>query len=276
MRENLKFSVLMSVYKNDKEEYLKVALDSIINQTLRPNEIVIVVDGPIPENIKDLIDNYKKNLDFLKVIYLKENGGLGNALNAGLIKCSYDIVARMDADDISLKDRFEKQIKEFENDNSLSIVGGYISEFIDDPKESIGIRKVPLNNDDFSDFIKNRNPFNHMTVMFNKNRVLEVGNYQDFHYLEDYYLWIRMFLNGAKMKNIDSVLVNARVGTDMYKRRGGWKYFKSCRKLQKYLLTNKLITLPKYIKNIMIRFFIQVLTPNSLRGFIYKKFVRKK
>ena len=115
-----------------------------------------------------------------------------------------------------------------------------------------------------------------MTVMFNKNRVLEVGNYQDFHYLEDYYLWIRMFLNGAKMQNIDSVLVNARVGTDMYKRRGGWKYFKSCRKLQKYLLTNKLITLPKYIKNIMIRFFIQVLTPNSLRGFIYKKFVRKK
>ena len=276
MKENLKFSVLMSVYKNDKEEYLKLALDSIINQTVKPSEIVLVEDGPIPENIENLIKEYEKNIAFLKVIRLKENGGLGNALNVGLENCSYDIVARMDADDISVTDRFEKQIVEFEKDNTLSIVGGYISEFINNLKESIGIRQVPLTHEEISNFIKGRNPFNHMTVMFKKQSVLEAGSYQDFHFLEDYYLWIRMFLKGYKMKNIDSVLVNARVGADMYKRRGGWKYYRSCRKLQKYLLNNKLISYPKYLKNIVIRFIMQVLMPNNIRGFIYKKFARKK
>lgn len=276
MKENLKFSVLMSVYKNDKEEYLKLALDSIINQTLKPSEIVLVEDGPIPENIENLIKEYEKNIAFLKVIRLKENGGLGNALNVGLENCSYDIVARMDADDISVLDRFEKQIVEFEKDDTLSIVGGYISEFINNPEESIGIRQVPLTHEEISNFIKGRNPFNHMTVMFKKQSVLEAGSYQDFHFLEDYYLWIRMFLKGYKMKNIDSILVNARVGIDMYKRRGGFKYFKSCKRLQKYLLDNKLITYPKYLKNNIIRFIMQVLMPNSMRGLIYKKFARKK
>lgn len=276
MKENLKFSVLMSVYKNDKEEYLKLALDSIINQTVKPSEIVLVEDGPIPENIENLIKEYEKNIAFLKVIRLKENGGLGNALNVGLENCSYDIVARMDADDISVLDRFEKQIVEFEKDDTLSIVGGYISEFINNPEESIGIRQVPLTHEEISNFIKGRNPFNHMTVMFKKQSVLEAGSYQDFHFLEDYYLWIRMFLKGYKMKNIDSILVNARVGNDMYKRRGGFKYFKSCKRLQKYLLDNKLITYPKYLKNNIIRFIMQVLLPNNIRGFIYKKFARKK
>lgn len=276
MKENLKFSVLMSVYKNDKEEYLKLALDSIINQTVKPSEIVLVEDGPIPENIENLIKEYEKNIAFLKVIRLKENGGLGNALNVGLENCSYDIVARMDADDISVLDRFEKQIVEFEKDDTLSIVGGYISEFINNPEESIGIRQVPLTHEEISNFIKGRNPFNHMTVMFKKQSVLEAGSYQDFHFLEDYYLWIRMFLKGYKMKNIDSILVNARVGNDMYKRRGGFKYFKSCKRLQKYLLDNKLITYPKYLKNNIIRFIMQVLMPNNIRGFIYKKFARKK
>ena len=276
MRENLKFSVLMSVYKNDKEEYLKKSIDSIINQTLKPNEIILVVDGPVPENIENLISEYEKNINFLKVIHLKENVGLGNALNIGLDNCSYDIVARMDSDDISVNNRFEKQIVEFEKDSTLSIVGGYISEFIDNPEESIGIREVPLNYEEISDFIKNRNPFNHMTVMFNKKGILEAGNYLDFYLLEDYYLWIRMFLKGMKMKNIDSILVNARVGADMYKRRGGWKYYKSCRKLQKYLLYNKLITFPKYLKNIIVRFVMQVLMPNSMRGLIYKKIARRK
>ena len=276
MKENLKFSVLMSVYKNDKEEYLKLALDSIINQTVKSSEIVLVEDGPIPENIENLIKEYEKNIAFLKVIRLKENGGLGNALNVGLENCSYDIVARMDADDISVLDRFEKQIVEFEKDDTLSIVGGYISEFINNPEESIGIRQVPLTHEEISNFIKGRNPFNHMTVMFKKQSVLEAGSYQDFHFLEDYYLWIRMFLKGYKMKNIDSILVNARVGIDMYKRRGGFKYFKSCKRLQKYLLDNKLITYPKYLKNNIIRFIMQVLMPNNIRGFIYKKFARKK
>lgn len=273
--ENLKFSVLMSVYKNDKAEYVKQAIGSILNQTLKPNEIIIIVDGPISDNIKKIIEEYKGKYSIFNVTYLEKNGGLGNALNIGLEKCSFDIIARMDSDDISVENRFEKQIEEFKKDNNLSIVGGYISEFIDNPNESVGIREVPLNQQEISNYIKNRNPFNHMTVMFKKQSVLEAGNYKDFFYYEDYYLWVRMFLKDMKMKNIDSILVNARVGKDMYQRRGGMKFYKSGVKFQKFLLKNKLITIPRYLYNILVRFIVQVIMPNKLRGFIYQKFARK-
>ena len=271
----IKFSVLMSVYKNDKLEFVKQSIDSILNQTLKPDEIVIVQDGPIPQEVESLILEYKNKYELFESVVLEENRGLGNALNIGLQYCSYDIVARMDADDICKNDRFEKQIKEFENDNSLSVVGGFINEFIDDVNKSEGIRVVPITHEEIVVQMKSRNPFNHMTVMFKKADVINSGNYQEFHFCEDYYLWIRMFLNGMRFKNIGEILANARVGNDMYKRRGGWKYYKSCVKLQKFLLTNKVISFPRFIKNVLTRFVIQILMPNSFRAFFYKKFARK-
>ena len=274
-KEKLKFSVLMSVYKNDNVDYLKIAIDSVINQTLKPNEIVIVQDGPISKELEDVISEYINKYEIIKTVPLAKNQGLGKALNVGLNYCSYDIVARMDADDYCSSDRFEKQIKEFENDDTLSIVGGNLSEFVEDINQSIGIRVVPTTQEKIIEQMKSKNPMNHITVMYKKSDVLKAGNYQDFFYYEDYYLWIRMYLNGMKFKNIDSILAHARVGNGMYKRRGGWKFFKSGVKLQKFMLKNKIINFPIFTKNVLIRFVIQILMPSKIREMVYKKFARK-
>lgn len=223
----MKFSVLMSVYKNDVCEYLNQAIESILDQTVKPNEIVIVVDGPISTNLKNILKEYEKKYNIFKIIYLEKNQGLGNALRVGLEQCSYNIVARMDSDDISVSNRFEKQIKEFEIDKDLDIVGGQIYEFINNKENIICSREVPIENDDIYEYAKKRCPFNHVTVMFKKNSVLKCGGYLDWYNNEDYYLWIRMMESKAKFKNIPAYLAYARVGNKMYQRRGGIKYFKS-------------------------------------------------
>ena len=163
----------MSIYKNDKSEYLEQAIKSILNQTVTPNEIVIVKDGPISMELEQVITKLMKEYEFFKIISLKENQGLGDALNKGLEQCTYDIVARMDADDISVNNRFELQIKEFEDDPDLDLLGAYISEFISEPNMSISVREVPLEYDQICKYIKTRNPFNHVTVMFKKSAIQE-------------------------------------------------------------------------------------------------------
>lgn len=272
----MEFSVLISVYKNDEKEYLKEALDSVINQTVKPNEIVLVEDGPISEELNNFIDNYANDSKYeFKIIKLNKNQGLGNALRIGLENCKYQIVARMDSDDICLPNRFEKQILEFEKNKNLSILGGMIEEFIETPENIIGKREVPLEDNDIKEYLKSRCPFNHMTVMFKKDDVIKVGNYIEWHYNEDYYLWLRMYLAGCYFKNLEDTLVYVRVGEEMYKRRGGYEYFKSEKKVQKYMLENKIINPVKYMYNVLLRFCLQVLMPNNIRAFIFKKFARK-
>lgn len=274
-KADVSFSVLMSVYKNDNPEHFKLALESIINQTIKPEEIVLVVDGPVPDTIEEVIKLYEGN-SCLKVLRLPENVGLGNARKIGLEKCSNELVALMDADDICVTDRFEKQIKCFQEDSSLSVVGGNIKEFINSVENIVGIREVPQNDTDIKKYLKRRCPFNHVTVMFRKTKVEEAGGYIDWYCDEDYYLWIRMYQNNAKFMNLKDVLVYVRVGNDMYKRRGGWKYFRSEAKLQKYMFDQGIIELPTFINNILVRFVVQVLLPNNIRKLVYKKFARKK
>ena len=271
-----KFSVLMSTYEKDNSEYFLKALNSVINQTVLPNEIIIVVDGPVSEEYKEVIENQKDKYDIIKLIYLEKNSGLGNALKIGLEQCTYDIVARMDSDDIAKNDRFEKQLKIFEKNNNITIVGGNITEFIDDENNIISRRVVPEKNEEIKEYIKKRCPFNHMTVMFRKKDVLSVGNYIEWHYNEDYYLWLRLYLNNYQFYNIQDDLVNVRVGKDMYKRRGGWKYFQSERNIQKIMLSNKIIAPIRYFINVCERLIIQVFMPNSLRGILFRKIARKK
>ena len=180
----------------------------------------------------------------------------------------------MDADDISVPERFEKQLTVFENDKKLSVVGGNISEFIDKPEKTAGSRIVPQNDSEIKEYIKKRCPMNQITVMFKKESVVDVGGYLDWYCDEDYYLWIRLALAGYKFANINEILVNVRVGEEMYSRRGGIKYFKSEAKLQKFMLSKKMITLPRYLINVTERLIIQVLMPNKLRGFVFRKFAR--
>ena len=280
MSNNLdfKFSVCMSVYKNDRPEYVDIAIQSIfIKQTVKPNEIVLVVDGPISMELESLIDNYStKYSEIFTIIKLEKNQGLGNALRVAVVKAKYDWVARMDSDDIAAPDRFEKQKSFLQANLDVDIVGGQITEFIDVESNIVGLRNVPLLSADINVYIKARCPFNHMTVMFRKDKILAVGNYIDWHYNEDYFLWIRMFLAGCQFANLPETLVNVRVGKEMYQRRGGWKYFLSEAKLQKYMFDNDIIGVIRFVYNVFGRFVIQVLMPNKLRGFVFQKLFRVK
>lgn len=270
------FSVCMSVYRNDKPAEVAVALDSVINQSVRPAEIVLVVDGPIPDALSGVLDEFsEKYVDLFNIIRLPENKGLGNALMLATEAAKYELVARMDSDDICMPGRFEKQLACFEQDSDLSIVGGTISEFIDTPDNVVGHRVCPLTDMEIRNYMTRRCALNHMTVMFKRSEVLKAGNYQDWFWNEDYYLWIRMLLAGCKFANLPDTLVNVRVGRDMYARRGGWRYFKSEAGIQRYMWEHKLIGLGRYLYNVAIRFAVQVAMPNSVRGWVFRTFARK-
>lgn len=273
---NLPFSVAMSVYKNDNAEFFDRALKSITEeQTVKPSEIVLVVDGPVGDEINQVIEKYSSAYGIFNVVRLEQNGGLGNALKLAVENSSNELIARMDSDDVSLPTRFEKQLQLMEQ-TGADIVGGFITEFIDSEDNIVGMRQVPLENEDIKRDMKKRCAMNHMTVMYKKSAVLACGGYLDWHYNEDYYLWIRMLLNGATFGNSQDVFVNVRVGKEMYQRRGGWKYFKSEKGLQKYMKKNKIIGFGTYFMNVTKRFIVQVLMPNRLRGWVFKKFARKK
>lgn len=268
------FSVLMSVYHKDNPQWLKQAIDSVLNNTVKPNEIVVAVDGPIGTNLNNILTEYEKKIPNFHNIFLLENKGRGEALNKVLPMCKYDLVALMDADDISLPNRFELQLKEFENNQNLTIVGGYIQEFDSQTNEKTSIRKVPLKDVQIKQYVKTRSPFNNVTVMFKKEDVLKVGNYQSFYQMEDYYLWVRLVKANYQMKNVSEIFVNVRIDSNMFARRGGYKYFKSNKMFLKEMLKMKLINYPYYLFNISVRFITQVLMPNSVRTLFYKKVLR--
>ena len=169
---NTAFSVSISVYKNDKQEFFRQALDSIVNQTLPPSEVVLVVDGPVPNEITKVVKEYETKYGYFKTVWIEKNVGHGNARRIGLENCTYDIVALMDSDDISVPDRFEKQCKCFEEDKELSVVGGYIQEFIGNVENIVGIRTVSLRDEEIKEYIKSRCPMNQMSVMFKKQDVM--------------------------------------------------------------------------------------------------------
>lgn len=269
-----KFSVSMCVYGGDNSEWFQTAVESILNQSLKPDEVVLVVDGPIPDELNEIVKIYERNPIF-NVIRLEKNQGHGNARRMGLDNCKNELVAIMDADDISKSDRFEKQIEEFKKNQSLDIVGGNITEFIDDEKNIVAERIVPANDAEIKAYMKKRCPMNLVSVMFKKTSVERVGGFIDWYCEEDYYLWLRMALAEMRFANVSDIFVNVRVGKDMYKRRGGWKYYKSEAKLQKYMLKHKIINFPTYLSNKTKRFIVQVLMPNNLRGWVFKKFARK-
>ena len=274
--EEKKISVLMSVYKNDIAQNVKTAVESIINQTFRPSQVVIVVDGPVPDETTKTLEELKELYSEVEIYPLEQNVGLGNALKDGMTHCVNEIVARMDSDDIAVEDRFEKQIKKFEEDCELSIVGSNIAEFIGDKDNVVSIRSVPEKHEDICKYLKKRCPFNHMTVMFKKSEVEKAGGYLHWFYNEDSYLWARMYLAGCKFANIPENLVYARINEATFQRRGGYKYYKSERDLFKFMYKNKIIGWGEYQKAKAIRFVIQVLMPNSVRKYVFLKMMRKK
>ena len=197
------------------------------------------------------------------------------ARQTGLEAAKNDLCAVMDADDLSVPNRFEKQLKVFEEHPEVSVVGGIINEFIQTTENVVGTRMVPENDADIKEYLRSRCPMNLVTVMLKKSDVMKVGGYQDWYCEEDYYLWIRLTLAGYKFYNIQDNLVNVRVGEEMYQRRGGKKYFDSEVRLQKYMLNHNLISFPNYLYNVLVRFIVQVALPNKLRGWVFQTYARK-
>lgn len=270
------FSVAISVYKSDDPKFFDRALFSITEmQTIKPDEIVLVVDGPVCEELNRVIEKYERLYSIFHIIRLEKNGGLGNALKIAVENSKYDLIARMDSDDVSLPTRFEQQLRYFEEHPEVDIVGGDITEFIGDESNIVGKRVVPKSNEEIQEYMRRRCAFNHVSVMYKRNAVQGAGGYQDWFCNEDYYLWIRMWLNHAVFANTGSVLVNVRVGKEMYQRRGGWKYFKSEAKLQSFMVKKGVIRVPRYLVNVSERLILQVLMPNKVRGWVFRTFARQ-
>jgi len=272
------FSVAMSVYGKDHAEWFDAAFASVINQTIKPNEIVLVVDGPVPDSLHKVIDKYREICQIgisLKVIQLAKNNGLGNSLRIAVQECRFELIARMDSDDIAVANRFEQQLRIFAENKEIDIVGGDIQEFIGETKRNAGKRIVPRSDVEIKKYLRKRCPFNHMTVMYKKSSVLAAGSYRDLFWNEDYWLWIRMAEKKCVMANTGTILVNVRVGKDMYRRRGGRQYFMSEKFLQSYMLKHGMILHMEYWENLVKRYIVQILLPDSIRGWVFRKFARK-
>lgn len=268
------FSVSMCVYGGDNAIWFDRAMNSVLSQTVPPNELVLVVDGPVTDELNQIIEKYEQN-PIVCVIRSEKNQGHGTARRTGLENCHNELIAIMDSDDVSFPDRFEKQLSVFAQDDSIDVVGGIITEFIGEEENVIGKRTVPTADADIKEYLKKRCPMNLVSVMFKKSSVERAGGFIDWYCEEDYYLWVRMYQAGMKFANSSDVLVNVRTGNDMYQRRGGIKYFKSELKLQNYMRRNKITNVKTYAVNVTERFIVQVLMPNKLRGWVFRKFARE-
>lgn len=270
------FSVLMSVYHHDTPVHFRQAVESVtVRQTLPPSEVVLVVDGPLGPELETTVLDLARKIPVIKVVRLEKNSGLGNALRIGLEHVSHDLIVRMDADDISLPYRFEHQIAYMQAHPECDILGGQIAEFVDTESNIVGKRIVPCDNQAIHARLKGRCPFNHVSVAASKTSILKAGSYMDWHFNEDYYLWIRMAENGCTFANLPEILVNVRIGKETYERRGGWRYFISEKKLQDYMLRRKITAWPRYLFNISARFAIQVALPHKIRGVFFRKLFRE-
>lgn len=212
----------MSVYKNDNPQYLIQAIDSMLNQTIKAEQFVIVEDGPVGEDIEEVIRHYEKDNKLFTIVRLEKNGGLGNALNQGFKVCRNELIARMDADDISKPERCEKQLKTFAKNPGLVILGTQIEEFIGTTDNVVSSRKVPTTYEEIKKFARRRSPFNHPTVMYKKNSILALGGYMTYGRKEDLDLFIRAVNNGCFSGNLRETLLYYRTSDDNLRRRKTW------------------------------------------------------
>ena len=263
-------SVLMSLYRKEKPEFLAVSLESIRRQTLAPDEVVVVLDGPITAALQQVLSDYQAKLPGLKTLPQKENRGLGVALAIGVEACRNQLIARMDTDDIMVETRLARQAEAFAQQPTLGLCSSNIIEFEGQLTHVVGHRHVPESDEAIRSFSKRRNPFNHMAVMFKRDAVLAAGNYQPLKGFEDYYLWVRILKQGTDAYNLQEELVYARTGADMYARRGGLAYLIPGIKGRYRVYRAGLGKLSDFVMVVGIHVIVSIM-PNSLRGWLYTK-----
>jgi len=271
------YSVLMSVYKDDSPEFLRLALESIYDkQTRKPDEIVIVFDGPITDELTSVLNEFHSGKENIVKYYPQEvNRGLGEALRIGSEKCSGDYILRMDSDDISVPTRFEKQIAYVELHPEIDVLGTDIAEFQNSPDgEDMRVRTCPANHEDIVKMGKKRNPMNHVTACIKRSALEKCGGYKTLLLLEDYYLWLNMIAAGCTLANINESLVYVRVGNGFDSKRGSKKRIEGWNVLQDFMVDHGMITRSEARMNMLyIRAFVN--TPAGLKKFLYKKILRK-
>ena len=267
-------SVILPTYRGDEPDALRTAIESVLEQTRPPDELLIIEDGPLTPSLKSVIESIDPQRPIqVSSVTLSENRGLGNALRIGVEKARHGLIARMDADDISVRNRFERQLLFFKSNPETDIVGGYIEEFDSDPESPIARREVPESHRDIRQMARFRSPMNHATVMFRRKTVLSCGNYRSVDPMEDYDLWARMLRDGAVFRNIPEVLLKVRAGPDMYERRGGLKYAREELRTQLQLYQCNITSLPLLVLNSVTRVGLR-LVPNRLRGVVYRTLAR--
>lgn len=275
---DISFSVLISVYKNDSAVFFEAALRSVsIEQSIMPSQIVVIEDGPVGDDIESAISSVSDVTPMIEwtVIRKKINAGLAAALNSGLKECKYSYIARMDSDDISTPDRFEKQFNYLKKHQSIAVLGSAISEFYEKPGDMVSERHVGLTHEEIVKMSKKRTPFNHMSVVYLREVVLSVGGYsEDFGKLEDYKLWVDILAAGHKTANLDDILVNVRVGNGFMERRSSKREISDWDNLQKYLLKSGIINRKEALIN---KVYIRVFTymPVWAKKLAYKFLLRK-
>lgn len=263
-------SVLMSLYWRERPEALRQALDSVFCQTYPADEVILVVDGPIGEELEAVL----AELSEITLVRLAKNSGLGCALNEGLKSCHNSLVARMDTDDISRPNRLELQVAFMEDHPEIAAMSCAIDEFIGSPDNIVSCRSLPLSHEELFEFAKSRSPLNHPATIFRKDAIEDVGGYQHMALFEDYYLWVRLLVKGYRIHNLAESLVLFRTSDNMWKRRGGLSYVKNCINFQIAIWRLGFIGFPAMVKHCVIRFTVCVV-PNSFRRTLYRKFLRK-
>lgn len=267
------YSVLMSVYAKEKPENLRESIKSMVEQTIEPDDFVIVCDGQLTSALYLVIDEFREKYPYINVIYCEKNKGLAAALETGLNYCKNDIVARMDSDDIAYPDRMRLQLDAFREKNA-DIVSGTVAEFDKSIDNILAYKELPKTSARIQNYAKRRNPFNHPCTAFRKQQVYMAGGYMECRWFEDYYLWLRMLRRGCKAYNIRQPLVYMRAGKGMYGRRGGFQYTLAALKFRKRMLKEGYCGFRDFICACAAHIAVG-LVPNRLRIFIYSKFLRK-
>lgn len=271
----MKYSVLMSLYIKENPEYLCIAIDSMINQTVKPDEIVIVKDGPLTDELERVLDKYvEKYSGLFCIVKSNINLGLGEALNLGLRYCKNELIARMDTDDISKPERCEKQLYIFENNPKLDILGTFVDEFYNSPNVIVSTRRVPISHNEIYDYAKRRSAFNHPTVMFKKSKILKQGGYCNLKRNQDLELFGRLLYLGCISSNINESLLYYRANDKLAKRRKSWENTKSYVQIIRKFWKMGYSELGDYIIIIIVQTFIFII-PVKLQRLVYKIFLRR-
>ena len=268
------YSVLMAVYIKDVPEWFEMAIESMANQTLKPKEIVIIADGEITQELRDVQKRCSERYPgMIRCVALEKNAGLAEALRYGVSICECEWIARMDSDDIAEPKRCEEELI-LALEKNADIVGCNFDEFLGTVDNVVAKRVYPESHDELVRLSRRRSPFCHPAVLMKKSAVLRAGNYRKAWLYEDYDLFVRMLADGAIGCTVPKILFHMRVDENFYRRRGGVRYVKTLLRFNVQLLKMGWMRPTDFLMRSCGNIIFGLVSP-GLRGWLYRRFLRK-